>query len=133
MRLAVNAGWLPAGITEAVWTAADKADLGPLRLLNFAALAIVTVALVPRGAGWTNAPWLRPIIVVGQNGLHVFCFGIFLTVLGHAIVVEMDPAFAPQIVVTVAGTLAQIAVAYYLEWLKGRGRAAAAREGSATV
>jgi hypothetical protein len=133
LRLAVNAGWLPPGVTGAVWAVADKTDLGPLRLVNFAALAIVTVALVPRGSRLASAAWLRPVIVVGQNGLNVFCFGIFLTVLGHAIVVEMNPAFAPQIVVTVAGTLAQVAVAYYLDWLKGRGRAAAARGGSTTV
>jgi len=78
--------------------------------------------------GGVNAPF----VVVGQNGLNVFCFGIFLTVLGHAAVVEMNPAFAPQIVVTVGGILAQVAVAYYLDWLKGRGRAAA-QGGSATV
>jgi hypothetical protein len=105
---------------------------GPLRLVNFAALAIVAVALVPRGSSLAGAPWLRSIVVIGQNGLNVFCFGIFLTVLGHAVVVEMNPAFAPQIVVTVGGTLAQVAVAYYLDWLKGRGRAAA-QGGSTTV
>ena len=132
LRLMLNAGWLPADVAEVVWAVADKSDLGPLRLVNFAALAIVAVALVPRGATWTAAEWLRPIVVIGQNGLNVFCFGIFLTVLGHAAVVEMNPAFAPQIVVTVGGVLAQIAVAYYLDWLKGRGRAAA-QGGSTTV
>jgi hypothetical protein len=131
LRIAINAGWLPAEVAEAVWAVADKTDLGPLRLVNFAALAIVAVALVPRGLA--GALWLRPLIVVGQNGLNVFCFGIFLTVIGYALVGEMNPAFAPHMVVTVGGTLAQIAVAYYLEWLKGRGRAAAAQGGSTTV
>ena len=69
------------------------------------------------------------MIVVGQNGLNVFCFGIFLTVIGHALVVEINPGLAPQILVTIVGTVAQIAVAYYLEWIKGRGRAAAAGGG----
>jgi hypothetical protein len=132
LRLVLNAGWLPAEVAEVVWALADKSDLGPLRLVNFAALAIVAVALVPRGSSLAGAPWLRSIVVIGQNGLNVFCFGIFLTVLGHAVVVEMNPAFAPQIVVTVGGTLAQVAVAYYLDWLKGRGRAAA-QGGSTTV
>ena len=129
LRLAVNEGWLPGGAVEAIWQVADKTDMGPLRVLNFAALAIVAVALVPRDAAWVHAPWLRPVIVVGQNGLNVFCFGIFLTVIGHALVVEINPGLAPQILVTIVGTVAQIAVAYYLEWIKGRGRAAAAGGG----
>ncbi|MBL8838494.1 MAG: OpgC domain-containing protein [Alphaproteobacteria bacterium] len=131
LRIAVNEGWLSGAAVQAIWQIADKTDMGPLRLLNFAALAIVAVALAPRDAAWVHAPWLRPIIVCGQNGLNVFCVGIFLTVIGHALVVEINPGLAPQILVTIVGTVAQIAVAYYLEWLKGRGRAAAAGGGGA--
>lgn len=41
---------LPAGLYEGLWPLIDKTYLGPLRLLNFLALAFVTMRLVPPDA-----------------------------------------------------------------------------------
>jgi hypothetical protein len=57
-----------------LWPYASKTELGPLRLLNFAALALV----VSHKLFWPeNAPWVRWLAYLGRHSLQVFSFNIF--------------------------------------------------------
>src|SRR6476469_2328935 len=56
----------------------DKANLDVLRMLHFFALAIVTLAFVPRGWTALKRPLFQPAIVCGQHSLAIFCLGVFL-------------------------------------------------------
>jgi len=117
---------LPPWLHDAVWRVADKTSLGPLRLLNFLALAHVTVALVPAEAGWLASRWVRPLVRCGQHSLEVFCFGIFLSVAGHAILTEWGHGWASESAVSVGGIAAMFVLARFLSWSKRRVRAAPA-------
>ncbi len=117
-------GVMPIWLQDAVWRLADKTNLGPLRLLNFFALAHVTVALVPSGARWLASTWVRPLVRCGQHSLEVFCFGIFLSVAGHAILTEWGHGWASESAVSAGGIAAMFVLARFLSWSKRRERPA---------
>lgn len=121
LKATFNFGWLPGRMMEFIWAIADKTDAGPLRIVNFLTLAVVVVALVPMGAAWLARPWLRPLVIMGQNSLNVFCFGIFLTVLAHALIIEMEGRYLAPLLATLGGAAAMYLVALWGEWTKGRG------------
>jgi hypothetical protein len=114
---------VPPAFAEIVYVFADKTNQGPLRLLSLLALVIVTVRLVPRGAGWMEARWVRAIERCGVNSLPIFCVGIFLSVLGHALLVEYGGTLANQAAVTAAGAFLLLVLGKLFSWYKGRARA----------
>jgi hypothetical protein len=116
---------VPPAFAEIVFQFADKTAQGPLRLLSLLALVVVVVRLVPRGAGWMEARWARAIERCGVNSLPIFCVGIFLSVLGHALLVEYGSTLTNQAVVTAAGAVLLLVLAKYFSWYKGRARARA--------
>jgi hypothetical protein len=118
-------GELPPALVEAVWTIGDKTNLGPLRLLNFLALAHVTVTLIRRDHPMFNSPLAEPVILCGQHSLNIFCLGIFLSVLGHFVLSEVDSRLVTQFLVSGGGILVMFASAYFLSWSKQRRRPAA--------
>jgi hypothetical protein len=129
LALTLGTRWdaIPAWLHDATWRIADKTSLGPLRLLNFLALAHVTVALVSVDSRWLASRAARPIVLCGQHSLEIFCFGIFLSVAGHAILTEWGHGFAPEAVVSAGGIAALLAAARYLSWSKRRDRTGPAR------
>jgi hypothetical protein len=63
----------------------DKWHLGPMRLLDFAAVAAVLIV----GQRWLKPLAVRPLVLMGQASLQVFCVHLLfcfagLTLLGHA-------------------------------------------------
>jgi len=61
------------GGSAALWPMADKTELGPLRVADFAALAF----LVGQRVLWpTGAPWVRGLAYLGRSSLQVFSFNI---------------------------------------------------------
>ncbi len=61
-----------------VWKLADKVNLGPFRLLNFAALAF----LIGQDVLWPRRRiWVRALAYLGRNSLQVFAFSIFFVYL----------------------------------------------------
>jgi hypothetical protein len=105
-----------------VWAFGDKTNLGPLRLLNFLALAHVTVTLFKRDNTLFRSPFAEPVIVCGQNSLNIFCLGVFLSVLGHFVLSEFGSDVSSQIMVSAAGVLIMFGSAYFLSWSKQRRR-----------
>ena len=74
--------WLPPDIF--LWM--DKWTLGPLRLLNFAAWAVLLLAWNPHPAKW----FLAPAALLGRHSLAVFAFHLPL-VITAAIMIQMLP------------------------------------------
>jgi hypothetical protein len=102
----------------------DKNNLDILRFLHFAALAIVTVRFVPIDWPGLKSPWLRPMILCGQHSLEIFCLGIFLSFIGYFVSSEISRSMAMQILISVLGICAMIAVAWLITWyhsIEGRG------------
>jgi hypothetical protein len=116
---------VPPAFAQIVFQFADKTNQGPLRLLSLLALAIVVVRLVPRGSPWMEARWARAVERCGVNSLPIFCIGIFLSVAGHALLVEYGSTLANQAIVTATGAFLLLVLAKFFSWYKGRGRAKA--------
>ncbi|MGE0746114.1 MAG: OpgC family protein [Rhodospirillales bacterium] len=94
----------------------NKTYLDPLRLLHFVAVAYVTVMLVRPDAAFLRARPVQPVLRCGQHSLEIFCLGIFLSFLGHFVLVEVDGSALSDIAVSAAGVAIMIAVAYALTW-----------------
>src|SRR3978361_49244 len=91
----------------------DKEKVAPYRGLHFLALAFLVSYLVPRN--WRGFQWpaLQPLIKCGEEGLPVFCAGVFLSFAGHVILITGPDSLAVQILVSIAGMAAMTGVAYY--------------------
>lgn len=113
----------PSLLAQLLWRSAiDKTMLTPLRLVNFLALAVVAITVIPRDASFLSGCAVRPIVLCGQNSLYIFCLGILLSVLGHFVLSEISDRLPVQIVVNVAGAAVMIAVAFVIAWYKKAGR-----------
>jgi hypothetical protein len=112
----------PAWAVQFVWLIGDKITLGPLRLLNFLALAHVTVTILRKDNPIFRSPFAEPIILCGQHSLNIFCLGIFLSFFGHFVLVEISQALPMHLAVSAAGALIMFGTAYFLTWSKQRRR-----------
>ena len=113
---------IPSEVVAGIWLFLDKTNLGPLRLLNFLALVVVTVRLVSRDAPFLRSIFARPVILCGQNSLYVFCLGILLSYLGHLVLVEISHEFVVQFLVSAGGCAIMFGVATVLQWAKSQAR-----------
>jgi hypothetical protein len=113
---------LPSHVVAGIWLFLDKTNLGPLRLLNFLALVMVVVRLMPRDAAFLRSGPALPVILCGQNSLYIFCLGILLSYLGHLVLVEISHELAVQFLVSIGGCALMIAVAAFLHWSKSQAR-----------
>jgi hypothetical protein len=109
--------WLAAlpGSWAAILDGVDKTSLHPLRLLSLLAATYLIAHLVPRGAAWLSGAIARPFVLMGQQGLPVFCSSIFLSFLGR-LALERDDGWAMQIAVNVVGFLCLLAIAWVAAW-----------------
>jgi hypothetical protein len=114
----------PGWAAQLIWLIGDKVTLGPLRLLNFLALAHVTVTVLRKDHTIFRSPFAEPVILCGQHSLNIFCLGIFLSFLGHFVLVEISQAIPMHLAVSAAGTLIMFGTAYFLTWSKQRRRPA---------
>ncbi|WMT77912.1 OpgC domain-containing protein [Bradyrhizobium sp. Ash2021] len=96
----------------------DKSDLDMFRLIHFLALAVVFVRYVPRNWPALRSNLLRPLVLVGQHSLPIFCLGVFLSFAAHWFLVQIEGDIAAQIVVSVAGMAAMVGVAWVLDKFK---------------
>lgn len=119
-------GELPPPVVRALWAVADKTNLGPLRLLNFLALAHIVVTVLRRDHPVFSSPWAEPVVLCGQNSLNIFCLGIFLSVLAHFLLSEINSGVIAQVIASAGGVLIMFGSAYFLSWSKRRGRPARA-------
>ncbi|MCC6467789.1 MAG: OpgC domain-containing protein [Alphaproteobacteria bacterium] len=95
-----------------------KTALGVYRLVNFLALAYMAAYLVNPAAAWLRSNLAKPVVWMGQNSLYIFCLGIFLSYLGHLILVEVNSGTPAHIGVSVAGVAVMAAVAATMTWVR---------------
>ena len=95
----------------------DKTNMAPYRVIHFIIIAFFIIRFMPRDWKGLEAPIMQPAILCGQHSLEVFCIGIFLSFVGHSILI-MYPGVLMQIFVSFAGIALLIAVAYFKEWTK---------------
>ena len=69
----------------------DKWHLGPARVINFSALAILTARF---GARIANVPVLTPLALLGRASIEVFSVHVLCCLAGHALSGDADPDFA---------------------------------------
>jgi hypothetical protein len=104
----------------------DKTGLHPLRLLSILALTWLVVRVVPREAPWLQSRIASPLVLLGQNSLPVFCFGIFFGFMAR-LGIEADDGAGMQFMVNALGALTMLAVAALAAWYRGKGRPAVPR------
>ena len=96
----------------------DKSDLDMFRLIHFLALAVVFVRYIPRQWPALHSPILRPLILIGQNSLPIFCLGVFLSFAAHWFLVQIEGDILAQILVSVAGMTIMVGAAWLLNMFK---------------
>lgn len=95
--------------------AIDKASLHPTRLLTILALTYLIAHLVPKDAAWLCSRPARPLILMGQQALPVFCAGIALSFLGRVALEEAE-GWAMQAAVNLGGAAALVGLAVLTAW-----------------
>jgi len=93
-----------------------KSHLAPVRLLHFLALAVVVSRLTPSDWSGPMRPWTLAMIRCGENSLSMYCVGVLLSFLAHAVLVEFSASFAMQLVVSAAGIGVMIVAATLSTW-----------------
>ena len=96
----------------------DKTNLAPYRIIHFLALAVVVSRLIPKEAPILSASYLRPLLLCGERSLEVFCAGVFLAFIAYFAIELVSGSLAFQIVVSITGIGAMIAVAYFGTWTR---------------
>ena len=96
----------------------DKSDLDMFRLIHFLALAVVFVRYIPRQWPALHSPILRPLILIGQNSLPMFCLGVFLSFAAHWFLVQIEGDILAQIAVSVTGMAIMVGAAWLLSKFK---------------
>ncbi len=110
--------WMAAAIAQV-----DKAGLHPARLASVLLLGWLVAHLVPRQAAWLSHPLPAAFVLMGQQGLSVFCAGIFLSFMGR-LALELASGPLAQVLVNMAGLAMLIAVAVVSAWYGGEGKRA---------
>ena len=108
----------------------DKTNLAPYRLMHLIVLAFFITRFIPRD--WPGLQWpaFRPLIKCGQQSLEVFCFGVFLAVSAHVVLVEVSNDIWMQILVSAVGIALMTVLAYYGSWSKDADKSHAKASGS---
>ncbi len=111
----------------AVLTGFDKTYLSATRLLHVLALAYV-IAGLPALSEKARLDMSNPLAVLGKHSLPVFVAGTILAMIGQAVRYVHPVSLSFDTLLIATGIMAQFALVYYLEWLRGlgwKGKAAA--------
>lgn len=102
---------------------ASKSDLGWLRLLSFAALAILAARILPRRGRIDRHIAVAAVVACGRHSLAAFSLSVLLALLGQVTWDHTAPASAMQALMTLAGIAIMIAFAWLLDWMRATDRA----------
>jgi hypothetical protein len=103
----------------------DKTNLAPYRVLHFVVIAFFVTRFVRKD--WPGLEWkiFDPLIKCGQQSLQVFCVGVFLSFVGHFVLMLSYGSLLAQLGVSVGGIAILTVVAYYGNWSKKQDKPAA--------
>jgi hypothetical protein len=107
----------PAWLIDA-FEPSDKVNLGFFRVLHFAAAVFVVARFIPKDWPGLRSPVFEPAIKCGEQSLAVFCVGVFLSFIGHFVLIISSGSVPMQILVSISGIAAMTIVAYYISWSK---------------
>jgi hypothetical protein len=96
----------------------DKANLAPLRLVSFFALAVTAVHFVGRNNRLLRCRMAQLIVRCGQHSLQVFCLGILLSVLGQILLTSLRDDIAMKLAISLGGIALMTGLAGLLTWYK---------------
>jgi hypothetical protein len=117
--------WFPALLTHV-----DKTALHPFRLISVLVLTYLLAHGVAASAAWLRSVRARPFVLMGMQGLPVFCSGILLAFMGR-LALEYADGIGVQLAVNAVGLAGLVAVAWISGWYKQRERARRAVPGPA--
>ena len=94
----------------------DRINLAPYRALHFIVAMFVVTRFVSKD--WPGLEWriFRPLIVCGEQSIAVFCLGVFLSFVGHFVLMLSSGSLLEQLLVSASGIAIMTLVAYYLSW-----------------
>ena len=103
----------------------DKWHLGPARVINFTALAIV---LVRYGARIANFALFRPLSLLGQASLEVFSLHLLFCLAGDSLSKEADPVLPwwQQVLLLTCTMTGLFSIALTSRWAKNKRKQKAA-------
>jgi hypothetical protein len=101
----------------------EKGNLHPVRLVSFLALALTVARLVGPASAMLSTRIGGWLIACGQNSLHIFCFGILLSVLAGFVLTTYDDGVMTQVLLSLAGAVLMVVLALVLAWDKAETRA----------
>jgi hypothetical protein len=106
---------LPAWLFDA-FNPNDRINLAPYRALHFIVAMFVVTRFVSKD--WPGLEWriFRPLIVCGEQSVAVFCLGVFLSFVGHFVLMLSSGSLLAQLLVSASGIAIMTLVAYYLSW-----------------
>ena len=87
---------------------------------------------VPRGAAWLESRLAAPLVLMGQNSLPVFCFGIFFGFIAR-LGLEYNDGWRHAGRGELCGAVAMVAVAALSAWYRAKGRSARVRPAALPV
>ena len=98
-----------------------KTYLSPLRFVHVAALIYVVITS-SRMEAWLTSKLLQPVLNAGKHSLEVFSFGFVLSESAGLVLATFPNEALLQIVVSVAGIAAMLALGWMLERRKNADR-----------
>jgi hypothetical protein len=98
--------------TTVPWTDATK--LEPVRLLHFLILALFVAALTRRSSPFWTRALARPVVIVGQFSLELFCFGLVYTYAAALLVPAIGTGWPLTALAALAGCVHSVVFAYLL-------------------
>jgi hypothetical protein len=116
--------YLGVDLSNQMWLL-DKWHLGPLRLINFFAISWLVSKMVKRVECWEA--WLRPLSLIGQHMLPVFCCQICLSILLIGIVEPLKDREPIASILVIFQLLSACLLGWLLDWISRRKHSTAVR------
>ena len=114
--------YVPAWLSRLIYPV-DKNNLDVLRLMHFAALALLCWRFLPSNLALLQARALRPLVQCGEYSLVIYCAGVLLSFAGHAVLSLGWNSLVSQTLVSIAGLAIMSVIAYLIAEIDRTARA----------
>jgi hypothetical protein len=109
-----NANALSGPLAVLAFPVFDRVNLSLWRLADLLALTYLVTWFLRADSPMLRWRASRPLILLGQHSLPVFCVGVLLSILGWATFVALGETLPAQVLVNVGGGAMLVAVAWLL-------------------
>jgi hypothetical protein len=109
--------YLGMDLSNQMWLL-DKWHLGPLRLINFFAMSWLVSKFLKRVECWEA--WIRPLSLIGQHMLPVFCCQICLSILLIGMVEPLNDREPIASFLVIVQLLSACLLGWLLDWIARR-------------